>query len=110
MVQRNAACPHARARAAQLSRGDRLAKPLTKNPASGDAVGWTHALWREGSSRSAPLRASTIPPLSVHIHSVAYVRVSSAGQNLDRQLEAIGHADKTYREYQSAATASARSE
>src|SRR5690625_7759054 len=69
MVQRNAACPHARARAAQLSRGDRLAKPLTKNPASGDAVGWTHALWREGSSRSAPLRASTIPPLSVHIHT-----------------------------------------
>ena len=39
---------------------------------------------------------------------VAYVRVSSAGQNLDRQLEAIGHADKTYREYQSAATASER--
>ena len=39
---------------------------------------------------------------------VAYVRVSSAGQHLDRQLEAIGHADKTYREYQSAATASAR--
>ena len=39
---------------------------------------------------------------------VAYVRVSSAGQNLDRQLEAIGQTDKTYREYQSAATASER--
>lgn len=39
---------------------------------------------------------------------VAYVRVSSAGQNLDRQLEAIGTVDKTYREYQSAATASER--
>jgi len=39
---------------------------------------------------------------------VAYVRVSSAGQNLDRQLEAVGPADKTYREYQSAATASER--
>lgn len=39
---------------------------------------------------------------------VAYVRVSSAGQNIDRQLEVIGSADKTYREYQSAATASAR--
>lgn len=39
---------------------------------------------------------------------VAYVRVSSAGQNLDRQLEAVGAADKTYREYQSAATASER--
>lgn len=39
---------------------------------------------------------------------VAYVRVSSAGQNLDRQLEAIGDVDKTYREYQSAATASER--
>src|SRR5690625_4967707 len=69
MVQRNAACPHARARAAQLSRGDRLAKPLTKNPASGDVAGWTHPLGREESSRSAPLRASKIPPLSVHIHS-----------------------------------------
>lgn len=41
---------------------------------------------------------------------VAYVRVSSAGQNLDRQLEAIGDVDKTYSEYQSAATASARPE
>lgn len=39
---------------------------------------------------------------------VAYVRVSSAGQNLDRQLEAVGTADKTYREYQSAATTSER--
>ena len=39
---------------------------------------------------------------------VAYVRVSSAGQNLDRQLEAIGQTDKTCREYQSAATASER--
>ena len=39
---------------------------------------------------------------------VAYVRVSSAGQNLDRQLEAVGAVDKTYREYQSAATASER--
>lgn len=39
---------------------------------------------------------------------VAYVRVSSVGQNLDRQLEAIGQTDKTYREYQSAATASER--
>ncbi|WP_010552494.1 recombinase family protein, partial [Brachybacterium paraconglomeratum] len=39
---------------------------------------------------------------------VAYVRVSSAGQNLDRQLEAIGAVDKTYREYQSAAAASER--
>ncbi|MFQ6486120.1 recombinase family protein [Brachybacterium epidermidis] len=39
---------------------------------------------------------------------VAYVRVSSAGQNLDRQLEAVGECDKTYREYQSAATASER--
>ncbi|MGP5306404.1 recombinase family protein [Brachybacterium alimentarium] len=39
---------------------------------------------------------------------VAYVRVSSAGQNLDRQLEAIGDVDKTYREYQSAGTASER--
>lgn len=39
---------------------------------------------------------------------VAYVRVSSAGQNLDRQLEAVGEVDKTYREYQSAATASER--
>lgn len=41
---------------------------------------------------------------------VAYVRVSSAGQNLDRQLKAIGQTDKTYREYQSAATASERPE
>ena len=32
---------------------------------------------------------------------VAYVRVSSAGQNLDRQLEAVGEVDKTYSEYQS---------
>ena len=39
---------------------------------------------------------------------VAYVRVSSAGQNLDRQLERVGAVDKTYREYQSAATASER--
>ena len=39
---------------------------------------------------------------------VSYVRVSSAGQNLDRQLEAVGAVDKTYREYQSAATASER--
>lgn len=39
---------------------------------------------------------------------VAYVRVSSAGQNLDRQLEVVGAVDKTYREYQSAATASDR--
>ena len=39
---------------------------------------------------------------------VAYVRVSSASQNLDRQLEAVGAVDKTYREYQSAATASER--
>src|SRR5699024_7773532 len=39
---------------------------------------------------------------------VAYVRVSSAGQNLDRQLVAIGHAHKPDREHQSAATASAR--
>lgn len=39
---------------------------------------------------------------------VAYARVSSAGQNLDRQLEAVGAADKTYREYLSAATASDR--
>lgn len=39
---------------------------------------------------------------------VAYVRVSSAGQNLDRQLETVGAVDKTYREYQSAATASER--
>ena len=39
---------------------------------------------------------------------VAYVRVSSVGQNLDRQLEAVGAVDKTYREYQSAATASER--
>ncbi|WP_345083179.1 recombinase family protein, partial [Brachybacterium paraconglomeratum] len=41
---------------------------------------------------------------------VAYVRVSSAGQNLDRQLEAIGEVDKTYSEYQSAAAASERPE
>lgn len=39
---------------------------------------------------------------------VAYVRVSSAGQNLNRQIEAVGAVDKTYREYQSAATASER--
>lgn len=39
---------------------------------------------------------------------VGYVRVSSAGQNLARQLEVIGAVDKTYREYQSAATASER--
>ena len=32
---------------------------------------------------------------------VAYVRVSSAGQNLDRQLEAVGEVDRTYSEYQS---------
>ncbi|MDN5661035.1 MAG: recombinase family protein [Brachybacterium sp.] len=41
---------------------------------------------------------------------VAYVRVSSAGQNLDRQLEAVGEVDKTYSEYQSAANASERPE
>lgn len=41
---------------------------------------------------------------------VAYVRVSSAGQNLDRQLEAVGEVDKIYSEYQSAATASERPE
>ncbi|MGO1686475.1 MAG: recombinase family protein [Brachybacterium sp.] len=41
---------------------------------------------------------------------VAYVRVSSAGQNLDRQLEAVGKVDKTYSEYQSAAAASKRPE
>lgn len=41
---------------------------------------------------------------------VAYVRVSSAGQNLDRQLEAVGEVDKTYSEYQSAAAASERPE
>lgn len=29
---------------------------------------------------------------------VGYVRVSSANQNLSRQLEAIGAVDKTYRE------------
>lgn len=39
---------------------------------------------------------------------VAYVRVSSAGQNLARQLEAIGDVDKTYREYQSGSTTSQR--
>lgn len=41
---------------------------------------------------------------------VAYVRVSSAGQNLDRQLEAVGEVDKTYSEYQSAAATSERPE
>ncbi|MGP5132039.1 recombinase family protein [Brachybacterium tyrofermentans] len=41
---------------------------------------------------------------------VAYVRVSSAGQNLDRQLEAVGEVDKIYSEYQSAAAASQRPE
>src|SRR5699024_8964987 len=41
---------------------------------------------------------------------VAYVRVSSAGQNLDRQLEAVGEVDKIYSEYQSAAAASERPE
>ena len=39
---------------------------------------------------------------------VSYVRVSSAGQNLDRQLEAVGVTDKTYREYQSGSTTSQR--
>ena len=39
---------------------------------------------------------------------VGYVRVSSAGQNLARQLEAIGDVDKTYREYQSGSTTSQR--
>src|SRR5699024_9981262 len=46
--------------------------------------------------------------VSQRTQRVAYVRVSSAGQHLDRQLEAVGPADKTYREYQSAATASER--
>lgn len=41
---------------------------------------------------------------------VAYVRVSSPGQNLDRQLEAVGEVDKIYSEYQSAAAASERPE
>ncbi|MGO1409139.1 MAG: recombinase family protein [Brachybacterium sp.] len=39
---------------------------------------------------------------------VGYVRVSSPGQNLARQLEVIGEADKTYREYQSGSTTSQR--
>lgn len=39
---------------------------------------------------------------------VGYVRVSSAGQNLARQLEVIGEVDKTYREYQSGSTTSQR--
>ena len=46
--------------------------------------------------------------MSQRTQRVAYVRVSSAGQHLDRQLEAVGTVDKTYREYQSAATASDR--
>src|SRR5699024_33317 len=46
--------------------------------------------------------------VSQRTQRVAYVRVSSAGQHLDRQLEAVGTVDKTYREYQSAATASDR--
>lgn len=39
---------------------------------------------------------------------VAYVRVSSTGQNLDRQIAAVGDVDRTFSEYQSAATASER--
>ncbi|MGP9695918.1 recombinase family protein [Brachybacterium sp. AOP25-B2-12] len=39
---------------------------------------------------------------------VAYVRVSSTGQHLDRQVEAVGDVDRIFREYQSAATASER--
>lgn len=46
--------------------------------------------------------------MSQRTQRVAYVRVSSADQNLDRQLEAVGAVDKTYREYQSAATTSER--
>lgn len=39
---------------------------------------------------------------------VAYVRVSSAGQNLDRQLEAVGDVDRIFGEYQSGSTTSQR--
>lgn len=39
---------------------------------------------------------------------VAYVRVSSTGQHLDRQIEAVGDVDRIFEEYQSAATASER--
>ncbi|MDN5601261.1 MAG: recombinase family protein [Brevibacterium aurantiacum] len=46
--------------------------------------------------------------MSQRTQRVAYARVSSAGQNLDRQIEALGEVDKIYREYQSAASASER--
>lgn len=39
---------------------------------------------------------------------VAYVRVSSAGQNLARQLEAVGECDETFTEKQSGKTATDR--
>ncbi|MGP9539946.1 recombinase family protein [Brachybacterium sp. AOP43-C2-M15] len=39
---------------------------------------------------------------------VAYVRVSSAGQNLARQLEAVGECDETFTEKQSGKTAADR--
>lgn len=41
---------------------------------------------------------------------VAYVRVSSAGQNLARQLEAVGECDETFTEKQSGKTARDRPE
>ena len=46
--------------------------------------------------------------MSQQTQRVAYVRVSSVDQHLDRQLETVGSVSKTYREYQSAATASER--
>ena len=46
--------------------------------------------------------------MSQRTQRIAYVRVSSASQHLDRQIEAIGDVDKTFREVQSAATASDR--
>ena len=41
---------------------------------------------------------------------VAYVRVSSAGQNLARQLEAVGECDETFTEKQSGKSARDRPE
>lgn len=44
----------------------------------------------------------------VHGQRIAYVRVSSAGQNLARQLEAVGECDETFTEKQSGKSATDR--
>lgn len=59
---------------------------------------------RQSQSRSAEVPAKQ----RAHGQRVAYVRVSSAGQNLARQLEAVGECDQIFTERQSGKSATDR--